>query len=198
MKLFLFFISIFMLASPISAEIETGEPAVNFSLNDVHGKAHSLSDYEGKYRVLEWTNHECPFVKKHYSSNNMQSLQKKYAARGVVWLTINSSAPGKQGHFSTGEWKSLLQEKGSRATATLLDPDGTVGRTYSAKTTPHLFIVSPEGFLIYQGAIDDVSSTNPDDIPDARNYVAQALDEAMSGKPVSMESTRAYGCSVKY
>lgn len=181
-----------------AAELAVGQAAPDFTLTDIHGDEHSLSDYQGQYVVLEWTNHGCPFVVKHYDSNNMQKLQATYTDKEVVWLTINSSAPGKQGHHSPEEWAELVEEKGSAASATLLDGDGTVGRLYGAKTTPHMYIIDPSGKLIYQGAIDSVASTNVNDVPNAKNYVAAALDEALAGKPVSEPSTKAYGCSVKY
>ena len=179
-------------------ELAFGNPAPEFTLTDVEGNPRSLSDFDGKYRVLEWTNPDCPFVKKHYDTGNMQALQKEYQTRGVVWLTINSSAPGKQGHYPPEQWRRILAEKGSAATATLLDPDGTVGRLYGAKTTPHMFIVNPEGLLIYSGAIDDIASTDPADVSRSTNYVRTALSEAIAGKAVSITSTKSYGCSVKY
>lgn len=181
-----------------AAELAVGQAAPDFTLTDVRGGERSLSEHRGRFVVLEWTNHGCPFVVKHYDSNNMQKLQQTYTEQGVVWLTINSSAPGKQGHHSPEEWTGILEEKGSAATATLLDADGTVGRLYGAKTTPHMYVIDPSGVLIYQGAIDSVASTNVDDVPTARNHVAAALDEAMAGTAVSVPSTKAYGCSVKY
>jgi len=180
------------------AEVITGQPAPDFSLTDVEGSPRSLSKYDGKYRVLEWTNPECPFVKKHYSSGNMQRLQETSVGQGVVWLSINSSAPGKQGNFPPERWRQILEERRSAANATLLDPEGKVGKLYGAQTTPHLFIVDPKGILIYQGAIDSIASADPADVPKARNHVQAALEEAMAGKPVSVSSTQSYGCSVKY
>lgn len=178
--------------------VTVGGQAPDFTLKDIYGRSHSLSDYRGKYVVLEWTNYECPFVKKHYNSFNMQELQRKLTAEGVVWLSINSSAPGKQGHFSPAEWQRLSHEKGVVATAILLDSDGRVGRAYGAKTTPHMFVIDPQGSVIYQGAIDSIPSTDTADIPIAKNYVVQALKEARAGEPVSQPSTQPYGCSVKY
>lgn len=175
-----------------------GQPAPAFTLTDTNGKQHSLADFKGKYVVLEWVNHECPFVKKHYGSGNMQSLQKKYVDQGVVWLSINSSAPGKQGNYPPEKWNEITTEVKAVPTAVLLDPDGTVGRAYGAKTTPHMYIIDPEGTLIYAGGIDDKPSTDPDDIPKAKNYVDLALTEALSGQPVAIASTTPYGCSVKY
>lgn len=177
---------------------QVGQPAPEFTLTDSNGQAHKLSDFRGKFVVLEWLNHGCPFVVKHYASGNMQKLQKEYAGKDVVWLSIVSSAPGKQGHMTPEETNKAKQDKGSAATAILLDEDGTVGRLYNAKVTPELFIVNPEGVLIYAGAIDDKKSTDTADVAGAKNYVKQALDEALAGKPVSEPTTTAYGCSVKY
>jgi peroxiredoxin len=177
---------------------QTGQPAPEFTLTDSNGKSHKLSDFKGKFVVLEWLNHGCPFVIKHYGSGNMQGLQKEYTGKDVVWLSIASSAPGKQGNMSPEDANKAKEEKGSASTAVLLDEDGTVGRLYDAKVTPHMFVVNPEGTLIYMGAIDDVKSTDAADIAGAKNYVKQALDEAMAGKPVSEPTTAAYGCGIKY
>ncbi len=176
-----------------------GNPAPAIELSDSNGATVQLADYKGKFVVLEWINFDCPFVRKHYDkSTNMQSLQKKYTAQGVVWLSINSSAPGKQGHFDSAEINKRMQAKGSAATAYLLDPDGTVGRAYGAQTTPHMYIIDPKGVVLYQGAIDSNSSASADTIPEATNYVSQGLDEALAGKAVSTPTTKSYGCSVKY
>ncbi len=175
-----------------------GEAAPNFTLADLDGKPVELASFKGKYVVLEWTNYDCPFVKKHYSSGNMQALQDKNVADGVIWLTINSSAEGKQGNFPPAKWKELAAERKSAPSAILLDPDGKVGKLYMAKTTPEMFVIDPNGSLIYMGAIDDNSSTNPEDAKTAINYVQLALDEAKAGKPVSVPITKSYGCSVKY
>lgn len=182
----------------VSAQVETGKPAPDFSLPGADGKTHSLAEFKGKYVVLEWTNHDCPFVKKHYSGGAMQALQKAYAAKGVVWLQIISSAPGKQGYVTAAQALEINKEKGTAATATLLDPDGKVGKLYGAQTTPHMFIITPDGKLIYQGAIDDKASANPADVTAAKNYVSTALDEALAGKAVTTPATKSYGCSVKY
>ncbi|MBU0676544.1 MAG: thioredoxin family protein [Verrucomicrobia bacterium] len=180
-------------------ELVTGGTAPGFTLTDTHGNTHSLSDFEGKFVVLEWINHGCPFVVKHYSSGNMQSLQKKYTSKDeVVWLSICSSAPGKQGHYSPDEWNALIEQKGASPTAVLIDESGEVGNLYGAKTTPHIFIIDPQGKLIYQGAIDSIRSTDTDDIPKADNFVAQALDAALMGQPIVNHTTQPYGCSVKY
>ena len=182
----------------VLAAPQTGQPAPDFTLTDSNGKSHKLSDFKGKFVVLEWLNHGCPFVKKHYGSGNMQKLQKEFTGKDVVWLSIVSSAPGKQGHMSPEETNKAKTESESAATAVLLDEEGTVGRLYEAKTTPHMFVVNPDGVLIYMGAIDSVKSPDPADIAGAKNYVKQALDEAMAGKAVSEPVTTAYGCGVKY
>ena len=173
-------------------------PAPDFTLPNLDGEEITLSDYKGSYVVLEWINYECPFVVKHYASGNMQSLQDKYRQKGVVWLGIGSSAPGTQGYFSPGEWGELAAERDSNPTHILLDPEGTAGRRYRARTTPEIFIINPEGILIYMGAIDDTPSRNPEDIPDSVNYVTETLDAAMAGKEIEVQQTRPYGCSVKY
>jgi len=173
-------------------------PAPDFTLTDTDGKTHRLSDYKGKYVVLEWVNHGCPYVMKHYDSNNMQSLQKKWTKEDVVWLSVCSSAEGKQGYMTTAEWKTTIDEKGSASTAVLLDESGQVGHLYSAQTTPHMYILNPDGNLIYHGAIDDKPSHKSSTLKGAKNYVTAALTESMGGKPVSVPVTKSYGCSVKY
>lgn len=180
------------------AEVENGKVAPEFSLTDLNGQSRSLSEYKGKFVVLEWVNPECPFVKKHYQHGDMQKLQADYTSKDVVWLAINSSADGKQGNYSPEKWQEVLAEQKWKATATLLDADGKVGKLYGAQTTPHMYVINPEGILIYQGAIDSVKSTDSSDIANAQNYVRLALDEAMAGKPVTTASTKSYGCSVKY
>jgi hypothetical protein len=179
-------------------EPTVGSPAPAFTLTDTKGKQHSLADFKGKYVVLEWVNFGCPFVKKHYESGNMQSTQKKAVDKGVVWLSVCSSASGKQGHLSAADWNEEIAERKLASTAVLIDENGAVGKTYGAKTTPHMYIINPNGVLVYKGAIDNKPSTNKGDIPGAKNYVLAALDESLSGKPVSMASTQSYGCSVKY
>jgi peroxiredoxin len=175
-----------------------GQSAKYFEAQGSDGKSYRLSDYAGKYVVLQWYNKDCPFVRKHYESGNMQSLQAKYTAKSVIWFEIISSAPGEQGYLTATQAEQNRASTGSKATATLLDPEGKIGRLYGAKTTPHMFIISPEGILIYQGAIDNRNSTDGEDIPGAKNYVAAALDEALTGKPITVSSTHPYGCSVKY
>ena len=180
------------------AQAAIGAPAPGFTLTDTKGAAHALADFAGKPVVLEWTNPDCPFVKKHYGAKNMQALQAKYVAQGVVWLSVCSSAPGKQGHYPADEWNRILAEQGSAATALLLDPDGQVGRAYGAKTTPHLFVIDAAGTLVYDGAIDDKPSTDAADIPGARSHISEALDAVLAGAPVPVAQTKPYGCSVKY
>ena len=165
---------------------------------DATGAERSLASYKGKWVVLEWVNHECPFVQKHYGSGNMQKTQKAATAKGAVWLSVSSSAPGKQGAMDGKLAAKLTGEKGAAPTAVLLDPDGKIGHAYGAKTTPHMFVIDPKGTVVYAGAIDDKPSTDQDDVKTARNFVLTALDEAMAGKPVTASSTQPYGCSVKY
>ena len=183
---------------PAFATVEPGEAAPEFTLTDSKGTSHKLSDFRGKLVVLEWLNHECPFVKKHYSGGDMQKLQKEYTAKGVVWLSIISSAPGKQGHRTGPQAEADTKDKDAAPTAVLLDPAGEVGQRYEAKTTPHMFVIDKEGKVIYAGAIDSIKSTNSADIAKAENHVRQALDAALAGKPVPTPKTTPYGCSVKY
>jgi peroxiredoxin len=175
-----------------------GEHAPDFTAMDSNGKIHHLADYSGKFVVLEWTNRGCPYTQKQYQSGNMQHLQQEWTSRGVIWLTVLSSAPGKQGYFTGREENDYLKQVNASPTAVLLDPTGTLGHLYDAKTTPHMYIIDPHGTLIYNGAIDDKPTTDLADVPTAKNYVNIALDEATSGKPVSTSTTRPYGCSVKY
>jgi peroxiredoxin len=175
-----------------------GSAAPDFSANDSKGKTQSLSQYKGKYVVLEWFNPECPFVKKHYGPGNMQKLQEEYTGKGVVWLSVDSSAPGKEGSLTPEQAEKKLSEWKGKQTALLLDSDGKVGQSYGAKNTPHMFVINPEGKIVYEGAIDSKASPNPNDIPTATNYVKAALDESLAGKPVSTANTKPYGCSVKY
>ncbi len=184
--------------SSASASPDIGKAAPEFSGIDSSGKIQALSQYRGKYVVLEWTNNDCPFVRKHYGSGNMQSLQKEETGKGVVWLSVISSAPGLQGYVDAAGANALTRERNAAPSAVLLDPKGTVGKLYEAKTTPHMFIIDPKGTLIYKGGIDDKPSTNPQDIAGATNYVRVALNEATAGKAVSNPITRPYGCSVKY
>jgi len=175
-----------------------GAPAPAFTLTDSDGNSRSLAEFKGKTVVLEWTNAECPFVKKHYGAKNMQSQQGKATADGVVWLTINSSAPGLQGHVDGAKANAIRKEVGAQQSAYLLDPTGTVGRAYGAKTTPHMYIIDGAGVLRYNGGIDSIPSADQADIAKATQYVPQALAELAAGKPVSVSTSKPYGCSVKY
>jgi hypothetical protein len=175
-----------------------GDPAPNFTLADIQGQKHSLSDYKGKYVVLEWNNPGCPFVRKHYDSGNMPKLQQEERAKGVVWLTINSASTNRQGDLAPGDIEKFIQDEHADPTAYMRDPDGAVGHLYGAKTTPHMFVIAPDGKLIYEGGIDNRPTPDPADIPGATNYVRAALDQSMAGKPVTVATSRPYGCSVKY
>jgi alkyl hydroperoxide reductase subunit AhpC len=187
-----------LIATAANAASTVGLPAPAFTATDSNGKTVSLSDYVGKYVVLEWSNDGCPFVRKHYGSGNMQSLQKEFTAKGVIWLTVISSAPGKQGYVDGPTANRLSVERGAAPTDVLLDPQGTLGHLYDAKTTPDLFVVDPKGKLVYAGGIDSIASTDPEDIPKADPYFETALTEALAGKPISKPVTRPYGCSIKY
>jgi peroxiredoxin len=175
-----------------------GSAAPDFSLTDAKGKTHSLSQYKGKYVVLEWFNPECPFVKKHYGGGNMQKLQKEYSDKGVIWLTIDSNAPGTEGNITPEQALKITASWKTHETALLLDPEGKAGRAFGAKNTPQMVIINPEGKIVYQGAIDSKATPNPADIPSSTNYVKAALDESLAGKSVSTPQTKPYGCSVKY
>ncbi|MCX7611566.1 MAG: thioredoxin family protein [Ignavibacterium sp.] len=199
MKILIFLIGIFFLTNVLLAQqASIDSKAPDFKLKDSYGKEYSLNEFKGKTVVLEWINYDCPFVKKHYDSKNMQQLQEKYTQKGVVWFAICSSAKGKQGHFTNDEINKRSKEHGAKFTAYLIDEDGTVGKMYGAKTTPHMFIINSDGKLVYAGAIDDIKSTDKEDVKKANNYVSKALDEILSGKEVSTKTTTPYGCSVKY
>lgn len=174
------------------------DPAPAFTLTDTQGRQHRLADYRGRTVVLEWLNYDCPFVRKHYGANNMQALQTRYGARGVVWLSVVSSAPGEQGHFSNEEMNRRTRAAGGSQTAVLMDPTGTVGRAYGARTTPQMVVINPRGEIVYNGAIDDRPSPDPRTLQGATSYVSQALDETLAGRAVSRPRTQPYGCSVKY
>jgi len=178
--------------------VAPGTTAPDFKGTDSNGVQHSLSDYRGKYVVLEWANKGCPYDQKHYLSGSMENLQKDWTAKGVVWLSIISSAPGAQGYVTPSEENTYIKTMHVASTAVLLDPTSTIARLYEAKTTPHMFVIDPIGKLIYQGAIDDKPTTDQADLKGADNYLNDALNAAMSGKPVPVASTRPYGCSVKY
>jgi peroxiredoxin len=191
-----FVLTIFLICAAYGQKV--GDPAPEFQSTDSHGQMHRLSEYRGKFVVLEWHNNGCPYTRKHYESGNMQRLQKEWTARGVVWFTVISSAPGEQGYVTAQQENDYLTKMNASPTAALLDPQGQVGRLYGAKTTPHMFIINPAGVLIYDGAIDNKATTDQADIAIAKNYVSEALVEAMAGKPVSIPTSRPYGCSVKY
>lgn len=183
---------------PAAAQQTTGQAAGNFRLTDASGKPVALSDFRGRTVVLEWNNPGCPYVQKHYDSGNMQRLQAAAKRDGAVWLTVNSGAPGKQGHMTGPEARAFVTKAKAQPTAYLLDPEGRVGRGYAAKTTPHMYVIDGRGVLRYQGGIDDKPTADQADIKGARNHVTAALAEMKAGKPVSMAETRPYGCSVKY
>ena len=192
------FALLFSLFAPPLLAATIGQPAPNFTLPDLAGSTLELADLQGKYVVLEWVNPECPFVKKHYNSANMPMLQKEAAAKNVVWLSINSTNPNS-GEFKTpAEMKAWLESKNAAPQTVLFDRDGATGHAYGAKTTPHMYIIDPKGKLIYAGGIDDKRSTRIEDIKIAKNFVRVALDEALSGKPVTVASSVPYGCSIKY
>lgn len=175
-----------------------GQPAPDFTLQDVSGKAVKLSDFRGKHVVLEWTNPGCPYVRKHYDSGNMPATQADAVARGVVWLSINSTEKSSFDYREPTKLVAWQNERKSRPTALLMDEEGTAGKAYGARTTPHMYMVDPQGKLVYAGGIDSIPSSNPDDIRKAVNYVRQGLNETLAGKPISAATTRPYGCSIKY
>ena len=185
-----------LLASALAAKV--GEAAPDFTATDSNGSTHRLSAYKGKFVVLEWHNQGCPYTRKHYESGNMQRLQKQWTQKGVVWLTVISSSPGAQGYVTPAEENNYLKKMNTVPTAALLDPQGTLGHLYGAKTTPHMFIIDPHGILVYNGAIDDRPTTEQADIAGAKNYVSEALQAAMAGRQPPNPTTRPYGCSVKY
>jgi len=190
------FIVLVLMASAFAVKI--GDPAPNFTGVDSNGKQQSLSAYKGKFVVLEWHNQGCPYTRKHYESGNMQRLQKEWTGKGVTWLTVISSAPGTQGFVTPSQENEYLQKMNAAPTAVIMDPGGSLGHLYGAKTTPQMFIIDPGGTLIYNGAIDDHPTSDQGDIASSKNYVSAALSEAMNGKPVTEAATRPYGCSVKY
>ena len=185
-------------AVPAVAAPVVGKAAPDFSVTDANGKTQSLSAYKGKTVVLEWNNPECPFVGKHYGAKNMQEQQAAAASQGVVWLTVNSAATGKQGHLDGARANAYLAKVGGKEAAYLLDGDGKVGHAYDAKTTPHMYVIDKDGVLRYMGGIDSIASTDKEDIPKATQYVRQALAEIKDGKAVSVPTSEPYGCSVKY
>jgi peroxiredoxin len=189
-------IPLLLMMTALGARI--GEPAPDFTAVDSTGKSQNLHAYRGKYVVLEWHNQGCPYTKKHYESGNMQHLQKEWTAKGVVWFTVISSAPGTQGYVTPTQENEYVKQMNAVPTAVLMDPNGTLGHLYAAKTTPHMYIIDPNGVLIYNGAIDDHPTSDQADIASSKNYVSNALTEALAGKPVADPATQPYGCSVKY
>ncbi|MDQ7972650.1 MAG: thioredoxin family protein [Rhodocyclaceae bacterium] len=187
-----------LISTPAHAAPAVGQPAPDFVAVDTAGQRHKLSDFAGKYVVLEWTNPGCPFVRKHYGSGNLPATQKAATAKGVVWLAVNSTERAASDYLAPDKLSAWMKEHSAAATAVLMDEDGVIGQAYGARTTPHIFIIDPKGMLVYAGGIDSIASARPDDIKQATNYVNQALGEAFGGKPISAASTRAYGCSIKY
>lgn len=187
-------------ATPAGSQVgaQVGQPAPDFKGLDSKGQTQTLSQYKGKIVVLEWSNPFCPYVGKHYDSRNMQNLQKEALAEDVIWLTVVSSAEGKEGYMSAADAEKYMAAKGSAPTARILDASGEIGRAYGAKTTPHMFVVDPSGTLVYAGAIDDNDSFKPETVATAKNYVREAIASIKSGKPLEISSTKSYGCSVKY
>jgi peroxiredoxin len=192
-------IATFALApSHASAAATVGQPAPAFTATDTSGKTVSLADFKGRHVVLEWTNPGCPFVVKHYQSANMQATQKEAVTKGVVWLTINSTSEDASDYKKPADMAAWMQQQKAAASATLIDASGKVGRAYGARTTPHMYVIDPVGTVVYAGAIDSKASSNPADVAGATNHVKAALAESLAGKPVSVASTRPYGCSIKY
>ena len=185
-------------AAPAFAAPALGQAAPAFTAVDADGRPRALSEFKGKTVVLEWTNTGCPYVQKHYNSGNMQGLQRRAAADGVVWLTVISSAPNTQGHLKPAEAKAWKASAKAGSTAVLLDPEGRVGRAYEAKTTPHMFVIDKAQRVVYMGGIDDKASADPASLKGANNYVAAALADVKAGRPVQQAVSRPYGCSVKY
>ncbi|RYY70097.1 MAG: redoxin domain-containing protein [Comamonadaceae bacterium] len=188
----------FLMGTPAHAAPAVGQKAPEFVAVDTSGKQHRLSDFAGKFVVLEWTNPGCPFVRKHYGSGNMPATQKAATAKGAVWLAVNSTERAASDYLKPAALDGWMKEQGAAPTATLMDEDGVIGQAYGARTTPHIFIIDPKGMLVYAGGIDSIASARPNDIPRATNYVNQALGEVYGGKAISMAVTKAYGCSVKY
>jgi peroxiredoxin len=192
-------VGVVLLAIPLLVlAAKVGDPAPNFSATASDGKTYRLSDYRGKFVVLEWHNNGCPYTQKHYESGNMQRLQKEWTEKGVAWFTVISSAPGTQGYVTADQENTYKQRMKATPTAALLDPSGEVGHLYDAKTTPQMVVINPQGTIIYDGAIDDHPTSDSSDIPQSKNYLELALSEATTGKPVGIPASRPYGCSVKY
>jgi peroxiredoxin len=200
MKIFTFLLlaASFSLATALNAAVDSGSAAPDFTLTDSTGASHSLSDFAGKYVILEWTNHQCPFVVKHYKNGDMQALQKAMTDDGAIWLQIISSAEGKQGYLKPEAAEELRASQEVYSTALLMDTAGEVGRAYDARVTPHMYLIDPDGILVYQGAIDSIRSTKPEDVAKAENYLKAAYESSKAGEPIANATTVAYGCSVKY
>ena len=188
----------FLMGGNAAAAPAVGQQAPDFVAVDTTGAKHKLSDFAGKFVVLEWTNPGCPFVRKHYGSGNMPATQKAATDKGVVWLAINSTERAATDYLKPEALDAWMKSQKAAPTAVLMDEDGLIGQVYGARTTPHIFIIDPKGTLVYAGGIDSIASARPDDIKTATNYVNLALGEAFGGKPISTASTRPYGCSVKY
>jgi peroxiredoxin len=191
-------IAVFAASALVGRALPPGSAAPEFKGVDSNGVQHSLSDYRGKFVVLEWHNQGCPYEQKHYLSGNMESLQKQWTGKGVVWLSILSSAPGQQGYETPAQENAYLKKMNASPTAALLDSSGAIGHLYDARTTPHMFVINPAGKIVYQGALDDKPTPDPASLKTADNYVTDALNAAMAGKPVAVAVTKPYGCSVKY
>lgn len=198
MKKWMIVLAISVVGTLAGADAKIGTAAPDFSVVDMNGKTQKLSDYKGKYVILEWYNKDCPYVRKHYDSKNMQKLQTEMTGKGIVWLTVNSSAPGKQGHLSAADTKTNAAKEGSKASDILLDEKGVMGKAYGAKTTPHMYLIDPQGVLRYNGAIDSNDSADPKTIATAENYIVAAVNSAQKGEKIPKETTKPYGCSVKY
>ena len=194
----LLMLSLGLCAGSLASAPQVGTPAPGFSGTDTTGKTWSLADLKGRALILEWTNHDCPYVRKHYSTGNMQALQKEAEAAGYLWLSVISSAPGKQGHVTPERADELTRDRGAAPKAVILDESGTIGRAYGARTTPHMYIIGEDGTLLYMGGIDDIRSSDPADVPKARNFVRAAIADVTAGRPVAEPVTPPYGCSVKY
>jgi len=191
-------VAVLGISAGVARALPPGSVAPEFKGVDSNGVTHSLSEYSGKYVVLEWANRGCPYEQKHYKSGNMESLQKLWTAKGVVWLSILSDPPGEQGYVTPAEENDYLKTMHASPTAALLDPKGAIGRLYEARTTPHMFVIDPAGKIVYQGALDDKPTPDPSSVENADNYVSDALRAAMAGKPVAVAVTKPYGCAVHY
>ena len=191
-------LAIACIAAPAYAAPETGKPAPDFTATDIKGNPFKLSDHKGKTVVLEWTNHECPFVMKQYGTKNMQNTQKAAHDKGAYWVSIVSSAEGRQGHTTPEQAQKIVDESGATPDVKILDEKGEIGKLYGASTTPHMFVIDKDGNVAYMGAIDDNPSPRPETVEGAKNYVLTAIDELSAGKPVETPVTQPYGCNVKY